>query len=63
MGIAEAGLVRRNRLNAAGQDETIHLAPLEQTIRLSKSPAKRWLEKFHGEWAGDLTRIFKEAEM
>jgi len=63
VGIAAAGLVRRNRLNAAGQDETIHLAPLEETIRLSRTPAERWLDKFHGEWAGDLSRIFIEAEM
>ena len=63
VGIAEAGLVRRNRLNAAGQDETIHLAPLEETIRLSKSPARRWLDKLHGEWAGDPTNVFKEAEL
>ena len=63
VGIAEAGLVRRNRLNAQGKDETIHLAPLEETIRLAKSPAERWLEKFRGEWNGDLAQIFKEAEM
>lgn len=63
VGIAEAGLVRRNRLNAAGQDETIYLAPLEETVRTGKAPAQRWLEKFHGEWNGDLTRIFKEAEL
>ncbi|KKC33159.1 glutamate--cysteine ligase [Devosia psychrophila] len=63
VGIAEAGLVRRNRLNAQGKDETIHLAPLEETIRLAKSPAERWLDKFRGEWNGDLTQIFKEAEM
>lgn len=63
VGIAEAGLVRRDRRNAKGQDETIHLAPLEETIRLAKSPAERWLEKFHGEWHGDLTRVFKDAEM
>ena len=63
VGIAEAGLVRRNRLNAQGKDETIHLAPLEKTIRLAKSPAERWLDKFRGEWNGDLTPIFKEAEM
>ncbi|MDB5612673.1 MAG: glutamate--cysteine ligase [Devosia sp.] len=49
VGIAEAGLVRRNRLNAQGKDETIHLAPLEETIRLAKSPAERWLDKFRGE--------------
>src|SRR5690606_11022625 len=55
VGIAEAGLVRRNRRNAAGQDETIHLAPLEETSRLRKSPAQRSLEKFHNEWNGDVT--------
>ncbi|MHA6298423.1 glutamate--cysteine ligase [Devosia sp. CAU 1758] len=63
VGIAEAGLVRRNRLNAQGQDETIYLAPLEETIRSGKSPAERWLEKFRGEWNGDVTPIFTEAEM
>ena len=63
VGIAEAGLVRRNRLNEAGQDETIFLAPLEETVRSGKAPAQRWLEKFHGEWNGDLSRIFKEAEL
>tara|TARA_R110000868_G_scaffold122464_17_gene324499 strand:- start:1137 stop:2507 length:1371 start_codon:yes stop_codon:yes gene_type:complete len=63
VGIAEAGLIRRNRLNTAGQDETIHLAPLEETIRLSKSPADRWRDKLAGAWNGDMTRIFQEAEM
>ncbi|MBD8065522.1 glutamate--cysteine ligase [Devosia sp. PTR5] len=63
VGIAEAGLVRRARLNAQGRDETIHLAPLEATIRTGKSPAQRWLEKFHGEWNEDVTPIFREAEM
>lgn len=63
VGIAEAGLVRRARLNGQGQDETIHLLPLEETIRTGKSPARRWLEKFHGEWNGDVTPIFREAEM
>jgi glutamate--cysteine ligase len=63
VGIAEAGLVRRDRRNADGKDETIHLAPLEETIRLAKSPAERWLEKFRGEWNGDVTPVFKQAEM
>jgi glutamate--cysteine ligase len=63
VGIAEAGLVRRNRLNAQGQDETIYLAPLEETIRTGKAPAQRWLEKFHGEWNQSVLPIFKEAEL
>ncbi len=63
VGIAEAGLVRRDRRNSAGKDETIHLRPLEETIRLAKSPAERWLDKFRGEWNGDIMRVFAEAEM
>ena len=63
VGIAEAGLVRRGRFDAKGRDETIYLAPLEETVRTGKSPAERWLDKFRGEWNGDLTRIFKEAEL
>ena len=63
VGIAEAGLVRRAIRNGDGKDETIHLAPLEETIRLAKSPAERWLDLYHGEWNGDLTKIFKAAEI
>ena len=63
VGIAEAGLVRRNRLNDKGQDETIYLAPLEETVRSGKAPAQRWLEKFHGEWKESVLPIFKEAEL
>ena len=63
VGIAEAGLVRRNRLNAKGQDETIYLAPLEETVRTGKAPAQRWLDKFHGEWNESVLPIFGEAEL
>jgi glutamate--cysteine ligase len=63
VGIAEAGLVRRDRRNAQGKDETIHLAPLEETIRLAKSPAERWLDRYRDEWNGDIMPIFKAAEM
>jgi glutamate--cysteine ligase len=61
--LARAGLVRRARLNAEGADESIYLAPLQETLDLGKTPAERWLDKYHGEWAGDLTRIFDAAEM
>jgi glutamate--cysteine ligase len=61
--IARDGLARRAQLNDRGEDETIYLAPLEQTLSLGKTPAERWLDKYNNEWAGDLTRIFDEAEM
>jgi glutamate--cysteine ligase len=55
--LARAGLERR------GLGEEQYLAPLELTLELGKTPAERWLDKYHGEWRGDLTRIFDEAEM
>ena len=55
--LARAGLRRR------GLGEEAFLAPLEETLSLGKTPAERWLDKYHGEWAGDLTRIFDEAEI
>jgi len=61
--IARAGLRNRAFLNAAGDDETVYLAPLLETLDRGKTPAERWLDKYHGEWAGDLTRIFDEAEI
>lgn len=63
VGIASAGLARRAQTNAMGQDETIYLESLEETLRLGKTPAERWLDLYRGEWAGDLTRIFDAAEI
>jgi glutamate--cysteine ligase len=61
--ISTAGLVNRSRLDGAGQNEAIHLAPLEQTLHLRKTPAERWLDLYRGEWQGDLTKIFEAAEL
>lgn len=60
--LARGGL-RRRALFVNGEDETRYLAPLEETLELGKTPAERWLDRYHGEWAGDLTRIFDEAEI
>jgi glutamate--cysteine ligase len=60
--LAGDGLRRRKHL-AAGKDETSFLAPLNETLELGKTQAERWLDKYNGAWAGDLTRIFDEAEI
>jgi glutamate--cysteine ligase len=60
--LAKAGLARRAEVDN-GKDETVYLAPLEETLALGKTPAERWLDRYNGEWAGDLTRIFDEAGM
>ena len=57
VGIARGGLERR------GHDEAGYLAPLAETLDLGKTQAERWLDKYHGEWAGDLTRIFEAARL
>jgi glutamate--cysteine ligase len=60
--LSRGGLKRRARFSGV-EDETKYLAPIEKTLGLGRTPAERWLDKYHGEWAGDLTRIFDEAEM
>lgn len=50
-------------LEGRGLGEEQFIACLEETLALGKTPAERWLDKYHGEWAGDLTRIFDEAEI
>jgi glutamate--cysteine ligase len=60
--LAREGLRRRARLEG-GNDESLYLAPLFETLDRGRTPAERWLERYHGEWEGDLTRIFDEAEI
>ncbi|MEO8758162.1 MAG: glutamate--cysteine ligase [Devosia sp.] len=55
--------IAHDGLAARGHSEASYLAPLEETLRLGKTPAERWLDKYNGEWAGDLSRIFDEAEI
>ena len=57
------GLARRAQVNALGKDESIYLAPLEETLRLGKTPAERWLDLYRTEWNGDVRPIFDAAEM
>jgi glutamate--cysteine ligase len=59
--IARDGLRARARLDSAGRDETIHLAPLEDIAAGAPTQAERWLERFHGPWRGDASRILAEA--
>ena len=58
--IAAAGLGRRARLNARGEDERDFLAPLLETVEAGRTPAEYKLALFHGEWGGDIDRVFRE---
>jgi glutamate--cysteine ligase len=59
--IARGGLSARARLNAGGDNETGFLEPLEEIVESGKVPAQRLLDKFHGEWGGDITRVYEES--
>jgi glutamate--cysteine ligase len=61
--ISRAGLKSRNRLNWEGADESVFLSPLDYTLKTGKTPAERLLDLYHGEWHGDINRLFTDYAM
>ncbi|WP_199258944.1 glutamate--cysteine ligase [Paracoccus binzhouensis] len=62
LAISEAGLKARARAGSGGlvPDETHFLNALKESVETGKVPADELLGKYHGEWAGDLSRIYAE---
>ena len=60
--ISKAGLAARKIPGAGGliPDETYFLNALEESIDTGHVPADELLEKYHGAWKGDLSRIYGE---
>ncbi len=58
--IARAGLTARNQLNAAGDSEAGFLSPLDEIVASGKVPAQKLLDRYNGEWQGDLSRVYEE---
>jgi len=58
--IAAEGLRRRARCNGKGQDEQIFLDPLREIAGSGQSAASRKLALFHGQWNGQIERVFSE---
>ncbi|GAA4223148.1 glutamate--cysteine ligase [Sphingomonas endophytica] len=59
--IAHGGLKARARVSAAGEDETGFLEPLREIVRAGKVPAERLLDLYHGDWGGDVSRVYRAA--
>jgi glutamate--cysteine ligase len=59
--IAHAGLAARGRHNASGEDETGFLSPLREVVASGRTPAEHLLDRYHGAWGGDISRIYAEA--
>ncbi|OAN76559.1 glutamate--cysteine ligase [Jannaschia sp. EhC01] len=62
LAISEAGLAARAMPGAGGlvPDETHFLNALKDSVETGQVPADELLEKYSGEWAGDLSRIYAE---
>ena len=58
--LARAGLKRRARLNAGGEDETKYLEPLEDLVSRGSTQAEELLSKFHGPWGGSVEPVYTE---
>jgi len=59
--MAHEGLVARARLNSMGDNESGFLNPLRQIVESGKVPAQDLLDKYHGEWGGDISRVYEES--
>ncbi|MFT6423928.1 MAG: glutamate--cysteine ligase [Celeribacter sp.] len=60
--ISETGLVARAREGAGGlvADETHFLNALKDSLESGQAPADELIEKFNGDWGGDVTKVFGE---
>ena len=60
--ISQAGLTARGRSGAGGlvPDETHFLNALQDSLETGQTPADELLACYHGDWQGDLTRIYEE---
>jgi len=61
LAIARAGLKRRARRGAAGDDESTFLSPLDALVAEGRVPAERWIARFLGDWGGRVDPVFLEA--
>jgi len=58
--IAAAGLSTRARINGAGDNESGFLDPLREIVASGKTPADSLLERYRGEWGGDVSKVYGE---
>jgi len=59
LAISRSGLTARAQLNDAGDNETGYLVPLDEIVASGKTPAERLLALYHGEWNGDVSRVYE----
>ncbi|MDZ4364910.1 glutamate--cysteine ligase [Brevundimonas sp.] len=58
--IAQRGLKNRARFSGGMVDERGYLSELEDIADSGVTPAERLLDLYHGEWAGDVSRMYRD---
>ena len=60
--IADAGLRARARPGAGGMlpDESHFLNALRESVETAHAPADELIDRYHGDWNGDVSRVFAE---
>ncbi len=60
LALSDAGLKARAKVGAGGlvPDETHFLNALKESVESGKTPADELLEHYHGDWNGDLSKIY-----
>ena len=58
--IARRGLKNRARMSGGMVDERGYLSELEDIADSGVTPADRLLSLYHGEWEGDVTRMYRD---
>jgi glutamate--cysteine ligase len=58
--ISAQGLSARAKLDYAGGDESHFVNTLRRIVESGKSLSDEMLDHYHGDWAGDISRIFTE---
>ena len=59
--LADAGLKARGHGDSMGSDESIFLMPLFDIVERGRTSAEVLLERYHGEWGGDVRPVFIES--
>ena len=59
--LAHQGLARRARYNPGGDHEGGFLNPLNKIVERGTTPAEVKLDRYHGEWGGDLAELFRKS--
>jgi glutamate--cysteine ligase len=58
--LSRAGLARRARRDAAGDDESVYLAPLQEILASGQTLAQRLEARYRGSWGGKVEPVFTE---